>query len=65
QSTKNTNNIEMIDTPKKITINKTFKIALPNKYQDNQQKLNTFLLQLEIYFRFNKDKFTIKEFKSI
>ncbi|KAF7879602.1 hypothetical protein EAF04_000797 [Stromatinia cepivora] len=39
-----TNNIEMIDTLKEITINETFKIALPDK--------------------FNKDKFTIIEFKS-
>ncbi|RAL58210.1 hypothetical protein DID88_002313 [Monilinia fructigena] len=48
-----------------ITINETLKIALPDKYQGSRQELDTFLLQLEIYFRFNQDKFTEKESKSI
>jgi len=65
QSTGDTNDIEMTDAPKEITINETLKIALPDKYQGSRQELDTFLLQLEIYFRFNEDKFTTKESKSI
>ncbi|KAM3152646.1 hypothetical protein ABEW05_006979 [Botrytis cinerea] len=53
QSAGDTNDIEMIDASKEITINETLKI------------FDTFLLQLEIYFRFNEDKFIIKESKSI
>ncbi|KAM0179983.1 hypothetical protein ACHAPF_002516, partial [Botrytis cinerea] len=65
QSAGDTNDIEMIDALKEIIINETLKIALSNKYQGSRQKLDTFLLQFEIYFRFNKDKFIIKESKSI
>ncbi|RAL61048.1 hypothetical protein DID88_010389 [Monilinia fructigena] len=54
----------MTDAPKEITINETLKIALPDKYQGSRQELDTFLLQLEIYFRFNQDKFTEKESKN-
>ncbi|RAL58554.1 hypothetical protein DID88_003330 [Monilinia fructigena] len=61
----NFDDVEMTDAPKEITINETLKIALPDKYQGSRQELDTFLLQLEIYFRFNQDKFTEKESKSI
>ncbi|APA10028.1 hypothetical protein sscle_05g047980 [Sclerotinia sclerotiorum 1980 UF-70] len=57
--------IEGIEDPKEITVFKTLKIALSDRFTGNRQELETFLLQLEIYFQFNQDKFNNDADKSV
>lgn len=40
-----------------ITVSETLKVATPDKFSGNRRDLETFLLQLEIYFTFNESKF--------
>ena len=51
--------IALPDAPKEIKVeaNETLKVALPNKYDSNRKNLKSFILQVEIYFNFNEDKF--------
>ncbi|APA15655.1 hypothetical protein sscle_15g104250 [Sclerotinia sclerotiorum 1980 UF-70] len=54
-----------IEDPKEITVTETLKVALPDRFTGNRQELETFLLQLEIYFQFNQDKFNHDADKSV
>jgi hypothetical protein len=36
----------------------SLKLALPDKFKGDRRELETFLLQIELYFTFNKDKFS-------
>ncbi|APA12629.1 hypothetical protein SS1G_03725 [Sclerotinia sclerotiorum 1980 UF-70] len=54
-----------IEDPKEITVTETLKVALPDRFTGNRQELETFLLQFEIYFQFNQDKFNHDADKSV
>ncbi|EDO02460.1 hypothetical protein SS1G_04936 [Sclerotinia sclerotiorum 1980 UF-70] len=54
-----------IEDLKEITVTETLKVALPDRFTGNRQELETFLLQLEIYFQFNQDKFNHDADKSV
>jgi hypothetical protein len=53
------------DEPRELIFQETLKVALPDKYSGNRKELDTFLLQLGIYFRFNADKFNTRDTKSL
>ncbi|KAJ8062519.1 hypothetical protein OCU04_009047 [Sclerotinia nivalis] len=40
-----------------LCLQESLKVALPDKYHGNRKELETFLLQLRMYYRFNLDKF--------
>ncbi|APA10081.1 predicted protein [Sclerotinia sclerotiorum 1980 UF-70] len=54
-----------IEDPKEITVTETLKVAMSDRFTGNRQELETFLLQLEIYFQFNQDKFNHDADKSV
>ncbi len=58
-SKKDDDNVSMTDAPKefKVEANESIKVALPQRYQGDRKHLETFLLQMDIYFNFNEDKF--------
>ncbi|KAM3080815.1 hypothetical protein ACMFMG_004768 [Clarireedia jacksonii] len=39
------------DEPRELRLQETLKVALPDKYSGNRKELDTFLLQLGMYFR--------------
>jgi hypothetical protein len=53
------------DEPRELRLQETLKVALPDKYSSNRKELDIFLLQLGMYFRFNADKFTTRDAKSL
>jgi hypothetical protein len=53
------------DEPRELILQETLKVALPDKYSGNRKELDTFLLQLGMYFRFNADKFNTRDAKSL
>jgi hypothetical protein len=53
------------DEPRELRLQETLKVALPDKYSGNRKELDTFLLQLGMYFRFNADKFETNDAKSL
>src|SRR4051812_8817824 len=51
---------EMLDAPAEpivTEITESLRVALPDKYHGDRKQLSAFLLQLELYFKFNDDKF--------
>lgn len=53
--------VEIPDAPTqefKVEANESIRVALPDKYHGSRKELETFLLQVEIYFNFNDEKFT-------
>jgi hypothetical protein len=48
-----------------LYLQELLKVALPDKYHGDRKELETFLLQLGIYYRFNPDKFAITDAMSL
>jgi hypothetical protein len=55
----------VIEYPEEMRLTENLKVALPDKYRGDRKELETFLLQLGMYFRFNPDKFVTRESKSL
>ena len=46
-----------MEDPAPIELKEAVKVALPDKFDSNRRNLMTFLLQMDIYFSFNEEKF--------
>ena len=46
-----------MEDPAPIELKEAIKVALPDKFDGNRRNLTTFLLQMDIYFSFNEEKF--------
>ena len=49
--------IDMTDTPAPFRLRESVRVSQPDKFDGNRKNLNAFLLQTDLYFSFNKDKF--------
>jgi hypothetical protein len=48
-----------------LRLQESLKVALPDKYHGDRKELETFLLQLGMYYRFNPDKFATTDAMSL
>jgi hypothetical protein len=48
-----------------LQLQESLKVALPDKFHGDRKELETFLLQLGMYYRFNPDKFTTNDAMSL
>jgi hypothetical protein len=54
----NNDDVDMNDVPGRTELHETLRVSLPDKYHGKREELETFLMQVELYFRFNDEKFT-------
>ena len=48
-----------------VQITETLTVTIPDRFYGNRKELEKFLLQVEMYFRFNSDKFATAESYSL
>jgi hypothetical protein len=70
QLTPDAEDVEMNDpaeVPEKFTVeaNESLRVALPERYAGDRTKLKVFLLQVQIFFKFNEEKFLDYDSKTV
>ena len=61
----NDNDSDNKDGPAPFELKEAVRVSQPDKFDGTRKSLNSFILQIEIYFSFNEDKFVTIYAKSL